>query len=134
MGKTTVQLFLCDWFRSLTSDVQELIFDDAGDHAGEMETALALAYFDHLVKKNPDGTLFADDGDTAVTRFEAVNNGWVSITRAWHLLTTNTGAGNPHPATALKGQELMRVIVERLSGFLCQLAEAEIDDRFPFQV
>ncbi|HIE95422.1 MAG TPA: creatininase family protein, partial [Fuerstia sp.] len=58
--------------------------------------------------------------------------GWVSITRAWHLLTTNTGSGNPHPATAEKGERLMQVIVDRLSAFLVELAESPIDERFPF--
>ena len=131
-GTTPVQLFLCDWFRGITADVQKKIFDDAGDHAGEMETALGLAYFDHLVRKNDDGAIAADDGAVNATRFDAINNGWVSITRPWHLLTTNTGSGNPHPATAEKGRELMSVIVERLSGFLVDLAKSEVDEAFPF--
>jgi creatinine amidohydrolase len=97
-----------------------------------METSLALAYFGSLVRKNSDGTLAADDGTTAETRLAAVNQGWVSITRPWHLLTTNTGAGNPHAATAEKGRQLMDVMVERLSGFLVELARADLDDRFPF--
>lgn len=132
MLQTPVHLFLCDWFRSLTADVQKTIFQEPGDHAGEMETALALAYFGDLVRRHPDGTLFADAGQTASTRLEAVNRGWISITRPWHLLTTNTGAGNPFAATAEKGEQLMQVIVSRLSGFLVELAGAEPDDRFPF--
>lgn len=132
MNQTPVQLFLCDWFRGISADVQKSIFDEPGDHAGEVETALALAYFGHLVLKNDDGSLHADAGDTASTRFSAVNRGWVSITRPWHLLTTNTGAGNPFAATADKGERLMQVLVERLSGFLVELARAELDDRFPF--
>ena len=131
-GKTTVQLFLCDWFRGLTADVKKTIFQEADDHAGEVETSLGLAYFGHLVARHPDGSLAADDGLTAETRLEAVNSGWVSITRPWHLLTTNTGAGNPHAATAEKGRQLMEVMVDRLSGFLHGLAHAEIDARFPF--
>ena len=131
-GKTSVQLFLCDWFRGLTADVKKTIFQEADDHAGEVETSLGLAYFGHLVAQYPDGSLAADDGLTAETRLEAVNNGWVSITRPWHLLTTNTGAGNPHAATAEKGRQLMEVMVDRLSGFLCDLSHAEIDARFPF--
>ena len=133
MGKTEVQLFLCDWFRGISADVQKQIFEDPGDHAGEMETSLALAFFDHLVKKNPDGTLYADDGEVAAIRFAAINQGWVSITRPWHLLTTNTGSGNPHAASAEKGRQLMQVMVERLAGFLCDLAAAEIDTQFPFE-
>lgn len=131
-GKTPVQIFLCDWFRSISADVQKQIFDDAGDHAGEMETALALEFFGDLVRRTPDGGVAADDGGVNATRFSAINRGWISITRPWHLLTKNTGSGNPHPATAEKGRELMKVIVERLSDFLTELATAEIDERFPF--
>lgn len=132
-GQTPVQLFLCDWFRGLSADVQPEIFASAGDHAGEMETALALAFFPELVATDPQtGRLTGDDGAVNSTRFEAVNQGWVSITRPWHLLTKNTGSGDPHPATAEKGQKLMEVLVERLSGFLVELAAARLDERFPF--
>lgn len=132
-GTTPVQLFLCDWFRAITADVQQQIFTDAGDHAGEMETALGLAFFPDLVRMDPaTGKIDADDGSVQATRFDAVNRGWVSITRPWHLLTSNTGSGNPHPATADQGQQLMEVLVERLSAFLVQLAAAEVDETFPF--
>lgn len=131
-GQTPVRIFLCDWFRGISADVQKKIFEDAGDHAGEMETALGLAYFDQFVLKDEAGKIVADDGAVNSTRFDAINNGWVSITRDWHLLTTNTGSGNPHPATAEKGQQLMSVIVERLSSFLIELAQSEVDDKFPF--
>ena len=128
-----VHLFLCDWYRSITADVQRTIFDDAGDHAGEMETSLALAYFPDLVAGDPEtGELSADEGSVRETRFAAVNEGWASITRPWHLLTTNTGAGNPHPATAEKGRQLMEVLVERLADFLVELAAADVDKRFPY--
>jgi creatinine amidohydrolase len=65
-------------------------------------------------------------------RFHALNAGWVSITRPWHLLTTNTGAGNPHAASAEKGRRLMQALVERLSGFLVELAKSPLDEQFPF--
>ena len=128
-----VHLFLCDWFRSISADVQKELFQDPGDHAGEMETALALAYFPDLVAHDPvSGRLSADDGAVRSTRFDAVNDGWISITRPWHLLTTNTGVGNPHPATADSGRQLMATLVERLSGFLVELAGADVDDSFPY--
>jgi creatinine amidohydrolase len=132
LGKTPVQLFLCDWFRGISADVQKEIFDEAGDHAGEMETALGLAYFNQFVLKDDNGQIVADDGAVNATRFDAVNNGWVSITRPWHLLTKNTGSGNPFPATAEKGERLMKVIVDRVSQFLVELAESELDEKFPF--
>ncbi|MEX2185923.1 MAG: creatininase family protein [Pirellulales bacterium] len=130
-GKTSAALFLCNFFTVL-NDVSEKIFANRDDHAGEMETSLALAYFPHLVAKNADGTLAADEGAMAATRFDAVNSGWVSITRPWHLLTTNTGAGNPHQATAEKGERYMAMFVERLSTFLVELSAAKLDEKFPY--
>ena len=132
-GRTPVNLFLCDWFRGLTADVQKTIFDSAGDHAGEMETAFGLACFPELVARDSKtGEIIADAGAIRSTRFDAINRGWVSITRPWHLLTTNTGSGNPHPATAEKGRQLLEVIVERLAAFLVELSAAKLDEKFPF--
>ena len=129
--QTPAKLFLCNWYTAF-SDVYHEIFDERDDHAGEMETSLALAYFPELVARNRDGTLTADEGRTAKTRFEAVNRGWATITRPWHLLTTNAGAGNPHAATAEKGRRLVEVLVDRLAGFLVELSAAPLDERFPY--
>ncbi len=52
------------------------IFDDPGDHAGELETSMIMAHRPDLVA---EGT--ADAGAIAPTRFAAVNHGWVEITR-----------------------------------------------------
>ena len=103
-GKTPAKLFLCNWY-TIFGDVYNEIFDELDDHAGEMETSLGLAYWPELIARNPDGTLAADEGRKAATKLEAVNRGWVSITRPWHLLTTNGGAGNPHKASAEKGRK-----------------------------
>ena len=132
LNQTPCRLFLCDWFRGASADVQGEIFEEAGDHAGEMETSLGLAYFSQFVVTDESGKITGDEGAVRPTRFQAVNNGWVSITRPWHLLTTESGSGNPHPATAEKGQRLMQVLVDRLSSFLVELAESEVDDQFPF--
>jgi creatinine amidohydrolase len=131
-GRSKVHLFLCDWFRALSADLQREIFDDAGDHAGEMETAFGLACFPELVARDPQtGKLTADAGAVRPSRFDAVNRGWISITCPWHLLTTNTGVGDPHPATAEKGRRLVDTVVERLSAFLVELAGSELDEQFP---
>lgn len=132
-GTTPVQMFLCDWFRKITAEVQQELFEEPGDHAGAMETALGLAFFSDFVDVDPEtGALTADDGAMNPTRFDAVNEGWVSISRPWHLLTTNTGAGNPHGATKEQGERLMDVIVERLSSFLVELSASNLDESFPF--
>ena len=51
-GKTTVQLFLCNWYK-IAADQYPDLFEDAGDHAGEMETSMILA---HFAGTCPDGT------------------------------------------------------------------------------
>lgn len=130
-GKTPARLFLCNWY-TVFRDVYAEIFENPDDHAGEMETSFALAYLPELVARRPDGTLTADEGRKAETQFEAVNRGWVSITRPWHLLTTNGGAGNPHAADPEKGRRMVDVLVERLAPFLVELSQRTVDDRFPY--
>lgn len=126
-GKTTAHVFLCNWYK-VAADRYGAIFDDPGDHAGELETALMLALRPDLVRLER-----ADSGRLAEFRFEAVRKGWVEITRPWHLLTTNSGAGDPRPATAQKGEETMRIVVERLASFLAELSRSPLDATFPFE-
>jgi creatinine amidohydrolase len=123
---TRVQLFLCNWYK-VSSDVYSTIFERKDDHAGEMETSMGLAHFPEKVALET-----ADPGAIRPSRFEAVNRGWVELTRPWHLLTTNSGAGDPSAATASKGQELTAVVVERIGRFLHELATTPLDDAFPF--
>jgi creatinine amidohydrolase len=125
--QTPVHIFLCNWYK-MASDVYETIFDEKDDHAGEMETSMGLAHFPRLVALEQ-----ADSGAVKPSRFEAVNRGWVEITRPWHLLTTNSGAGNPRAATAAKGEQFTTVVAERLGRFLTELAQSPLDDTFPFQ-
>ncbi|HLJ97330.1 MAG TPA: creatininase family protein [Gemmataceae bacterium] len=124
--RSRVVLFLCDWFR-MAQDVYPQIFEKPGEHADEVETSLGLAFFPELVHIE-----LADDGAARPSRFDALNRNWVSITRPWHLVSTNTGLGDPRTATAEKGQRLMDVLVERLATFLIELASAPLDDKFPY--
>jgi creatinine amidohydrolase len=124
-------LFLCNWYTVL-QDEYEQVFQHPDDHAGEMETSFIMATHPHLVAKKADGRLAADDGATAKTRFEAINRGWVSITRPWHLLTTNTGSGFPHTAAPEKAERMLALLADRLGKFLAELSAAKIDDKFPY--
>jgi creatinine amidohydrolase len=124
--RTDVFLCVCDWYR-VAADQYPGLFERPGEHADEVETSMGLAFFPHLLKPE-----LADAGATKPTRFEAVNRGWVSITRPWHLATTNTGMGDPRPATAEKGRKLMVIVTERIGRFLVELAAAPINDTFPY--
>jgi creatinine amidohydrolase len=123
---TPVRLFLCNWYK-VGADRFIDLFEDPGDHAGELETSMGLAHFPDLVVLAQ-----ADSGRMAPTRFEATEMGWVEITRPWHLLTTNSGAGDPRPASAAKGEALTDIVVARIADFLEELAVSSLDQRFPF--
>jgi creatinine amidohydrolase len=123
---TKVHIFLCNWYKMI-SDCYSSIFREKDDHAGEMETSMGLAHFPGLVAMDR-----ADAGSVRPSRFEAINRGWVEITRPWHLLTTNSGAGDPRAASAAKWEALTELVAERIGGFLLELAASPIDDTFPF--
>src|SRR4051812_12879152 len=110
--RTKVFLCVCDWYR-MAADEYRTLFDQPGEHADEVETSLGLAYFPQLM--SPE---LADNGAARPSRFEAINRGWVSITRPWHLVSANTGLGDPKAATAEKGRRLMEALEVRLGDFL----------------
>ena len=124
--RTSVFLCVCDWFRMATDQYPQ-IFAKPGEHADEVETSLGLAFFPELLEPEK-----ADDGAAAPTAFEAINRGWIGITRPWHLVSKNTGLGDPSQATADKGRKLMEILVERLGTFLIDLAKRPWDERFPY--
>lgn len=130
-GKTKVHVFLCNWYQMIR-DAADVICEHPDDHAGEMETSLMLAFRPDLVQRDATGKLLADAGTRRELRFEALREGWVGLSRPWHLLTTNTGSGNPHSATSAKGAALSQKVVERIAPFLAELSAAEIDEFFPF--
>lgn len=131
-GRTKVHVFLCNWYQMIRDAAAE-ICEHPDDHAGEMETSLIMAFRPDLVRKNSDGALTADSGATRKLRFKALREGWVGLSRPWHLLTTNSGSGNPHSATSEKGLKLAEVVADRIGPFLAELSKSDIDDTFPFE-
>ncbi len=121
-----VFLCVCDWFR-VAKDRYGEIFDRPSEHADEVETSLMLACFPDLVKLDQAGP-----GAVLPTRFEGMQKGWVSITRPFHLMSKDTGIGDPSTATAEKGRKLLDILVPRIGDFLYELAKSEMDENFPF--
>ncbi len=131
-GKTQVQIFLCNWYQMI-GDIAKTVCEHQDDHAGEMETSLILSFRPDLVSRESNGAFRADAGDRRPLQFQALHEGWVGLTRPWHLLTTNSGSGNPHSATVEKGEQLTAAIVARIGPFIAELSKAELSDSFPFQ-
>lgn len=125
-AKTPAFLCLCDWYK-MAVDTYPGLFAAPGEHADEVETSLGLAFFPHLVDISK-----ADAGVAAPTAFEAINRGWIGITRPWHLVSKETGLGNPAAASAEKGRTLMDTLATRLGDFLIDLAKRPLDSTFPY--
>lgn len=125
-GQTKVWLFLINWWQ-VGSDKFSEIFEDVGEHAGEMETSVCLAIVPNLVHLED-----ADEGSVRPFRFDAMAKGWVWTTRPWERLTKNSGHGNPSKATTEKGERYLKLVVERIADFLVTLSQTPIDDWFPF--
>src|SRR5215212_5548343 len=123
--RTKMFLCVCDWFR-MAADLYPKLFKAAGEHADEVETSLGLHLFPQFMKMDQAGP-----GTMHKTKFEAINKGWISITRPWHLLTDDTGAGDPRAATAEKGKQLVEQLTVRLGDFLHELATTPLDENFP---
>ncbi|MCP4250730.1 MAG: creatininase family protein [bacterium] len=120
-----VHVFLCNWWQ-VGQDRYEDIFDEPDDHAGELETSVALAVHPELVDLAAAG-----DGRARPFRFEALQRGWVHTSRDFSKLNDHCGVGDPSRASAEKGRAYLDVVCGRLSAFLVQLAETPIDEHFP---
>lgn len=125
-GRTNVFVSLIDWWKVGSDKVKE-IFDNPGEHADELETSVGLALFPDLVRAKEAG-----DGSTFPSRFEAINKGWVSIARPWHLVTKDSTHGDPRKATKEKGEAYLKVVVERMTKYVTELAGSTMDERFPY--
>lgn len=125
-GQTEVFLSGVEWWK-VASDAYGEIFECVGDHGDEMETSVGLELLGELIHLED-----ADDGAVNTPRIEALEKGWATITRPWHLLTRNSGNGDPKPASAEKGRKVLDIVVERLSNYLLELSGAEMDETFPY--
>jgi len=120
-----VQVFLCNWWTVINDRYGE-IFEKPEDHAGEMETSVALALFPDEVELK-----YAGPGTPAPYRFEALRAGWVQTARRFERLNDQCAVGDPRAATADKGRACLELTCSRLASFLAELAAAPIDASFP---
>ena len=101
-------------------------FDEPGDHAGELETSF-------LLQVKPDLVLPLDQaglGKEKKFKLTGLKDGWVSAQRQWNKISEDTGVGNPQKASAAKGKIFIDHIAEKISGFLVELDNADINDLY----
>ena len=96
------------------------------DHAGQMETSIAMALYPELVELDSAG-----DGRAKDFRFEALRRGWVTTSRDFTKLNDHCASADPAESCAEKGERYIELVCGRISDFLVELAEGKIDDTFP---
>ena len=120
-----VFMFCCNFYE-VGQDKHNEIFDTADDHTRELETSVALALFSELVELKQ-----ADSGASRPFQFEALEQGWIKTSRKFSSLNDHCGNADPSLSTAEKGQQYLDLIYHRISNFLIELAEADVNDHFP---
>lgn len=118
-------IFTCsiDWFRAVDWN---LYFDDPGDHAGEMETSAILHIDPALVLPLAE----AGDGSAKTFKIRAFQKGWATAQRQWTQVTSDTGVGNPYPATAEKGKKYLEDTCTEIGKFLAELAATPLTELY----
>lgn len=118
-------MFLCaiNWWSCLDA---RPFFDEPGDHAGELETSVMMHVAPHLVLPLDE----AGPGAERRARIAGLREGWAWAPRPWTAITDDTGVGDPAAATPEKGAAFLDAVAERISGFLADLAAADVTDLY----
>ncbi|MBK8944589.1 MAG: creatininase family protein [Ignavibacteriae bacterium] len=110
-----------NWFQILK---HSNYFEEAGEHADEMETSNMLAIKPDLVLPLND----AGEGRLNKFTITGFNEGWAWAPRLWHKATHDTGIGNPRKALAKKGEKYLNDIITKISQTLFELSETDIEN------
>jgi creatinine amidohydrolase len=120
LGLKYPKMFLSEinWYKIKEANT---IFDDLGEHAGEIETSLMMYLKPEWIRPLSD----AGKGIEKKFRFSAVKEGWAWAERRWTQVTSDTGIGDPSKATVEKGEEFFRLITGKIGDFLYEIATTE---------
>ncbi|MCU4177182.1 creatininase family protein [Carboxylicivirga sp. N1Y90] len=115
----------CNWFEALN---HKNYFDHAGQHADEMETSLMMYLYPELVLPLSE----AGNGQHKKFRVHALNESWAWAEREWTKVSNDTGIGNPHYASAEKGEKYFNDVCQLMSNFFIELANTAKDDFYKY--
>jgi creatinine amidohydrolase len=106
--------------------MSEKIFDDPGDHAGEMETSLMLHLMPDLVLPLEE----AGDGSSREITIPAVQEKWAWTEREWSRVTRDTGVGNPKKATREKGEAYFRLVTRKMADMFIAISKMNRENAY----
>ncbi|WP_372647844.1 creatininase family protein [Draconibacterium sp.] len=118
-----VFISLVEWFRMID---QEDYFEEAGDHANEMETSIIMHFFPGLVLPLDE----AGDGDAKAFKLQGLKNKTAWAPRQWDKVSADTGVGNPKKATAEKGRRFVDDVTTQIADYFVELAACDLEDMY----
>jgi creatinine amidohydrolase len=118
-----VFISLVEWFKILDT---EAYFEEAGDHANEMETSIIMHYFPDLVLPLED----AGDGAEKQFKLDGLKDKIAWAPRQWDKVSDDTGVGNPKKSTAEKGRKFLDDVTAKIADYFVELAECDLNDLY----
>lgn len=120
------EMIICqvDWYKAITNWSE--LFEDTGDHAGEMETSIMMKIAPELVRPLSE----AGSGKSKKLKFEGRREGWMWAPRVWTQVTEDTGIGDPAQASIEKGEKCLDIITGKIASFLVELAHSDNSDLY----
>lgn len=115
-----VMVSVVNWFQSAPKND---IFENAGDHADEMESSVMMHLYPALLLP------LTEAGDGATKKFQPTgyNQGWAWTQRPWTKITKDTGSGDPSLATPEKGLIFINRCIQQIASFYVEIAGHSID-------
>lgn len=101
-------------------------FEEEGDHADEMETSLMLYLRPDLVLPREKW----GDGNAKKFKIKAFSEGWLWTEREWSKVSADTGVGNPHKASAAKGERFFTDVTSKMGAMMLDLCNADLDNLY----
>jgi creatinine amidohydrolase len=107
-------------FWQVAVEEQRAIFDEPGDHAGELETSLIMHLRPELVVMDQAG-----EGKTVPFAIEVLRKPGVWTPRPWSVSHPDTGCGNPSKATSEKGRRYFEVVSDAVAEVIVGMSNAQ---------
>jgi creatinine amidohydrolase len=101
-------------------------YDEAGDHAGELETSVMMEIAPELLLPISE----AGDGVARKFKIAGLKSGLAWAPRSWTNVTEDTGSGNPSRATRDKGARHLEAVTSSIAEFLVDLAKSDAPDSY----
>lgn len=120
--QTGLMIVLVNFFQ-MRSDVEKEIFDNSGDHAGQLETSFLLHICPELVQAEQAGP-----GDRIPFAIKSLSQPGVWTPRPWSASHPDTGSGNPAGASAEKGHAYVEAIAAEIARVIVGICAAKKGD------